>query len=1071
MFCDLVDSTALAARLDPEEWREIVQAYQAVGAQNIEQYEGHIAQYLGDGLLVYFGYPTAHEDDAQRAVRSGLAIVEALQQAPLLQRHGVQVRIGIHTGLVVVGEIGGGAKREQLALGDTPNITARLQGLAHPNTLVMSDATQQLVAGLFDCDDLGLHPIKGISAPVQVYQVRGESGVRSRLEVASRRGLTPLIGREHEVQLLLDRWEQAKTGAGQVVLLSGEPGIGKSRLVHRMKEQGTTEGVTCIEFWCAPFFQNTAFAPVIEHLQHLLQFEREDSPAIKLGKLQHTLGQYRFPQADTLPLMAALLSLPSPAESPPLTFSPQKQKQRTEEALVAWLMEEAERQAVVTVWEDLHWADPSTVELLTLLLDQVPTTRLFVVLTARPEFQSPWPSRGYWMTLILNRLPRSQAALMVQQVTRDKAVPAEVLQQIVAKTDGVPLFIEELTKSVVEAVGAHGRAPLQSLDIPATLHDSLMARLDRLGPAKEIAQLGATIGREFRYELLHAVSPLDEATLQHGLKQLVEAELVYQRGLAPQAHYFFKHALIQDTAYQSLLKSTRQQYHRQIAQVLEEQFTEAKDSQPELLAHHYTEAGLIAQAIPYWQQAGERATQHSAYVEAISHLTKGLEVLKALPDTPERVQQELTLQITLGMALRAAKGWAAPEVEQAYSRARELCQQVGSTPQLFSALWGLWTFYNVRAELQTACELGAQCLHLAQSIQDPALLLGAHTALGDSLLWRGEFSSSQAHLEEWITLYDSQQSHPDAALYGFDLGGLYRGYAAWVWWVLGYPDHALERIREALTLAREKTDPQSLAWTWLALAFAYQLRREGQLAQERVEAAVALAREQGFPLILAQGMVVQGWVLTQQGQVEEGITHMRRGLAAWQATGTRLGRPYHLAYLAEACGRIDQPKEGLGILAEALTIIRSNGEGAYEAELYRLKGTLTLQSQTSPKQVSDKSQTSPRQVENKSRASQGQAEDKSEIADPRPLTPDPQAEAEAYFLKAIEIAQCQQAKSLELRAVMSLARLWQQQDKQAEAYQMLLEIYNWFTEGFDTKDLQEAKALLDVLKDSVERNA
>ena len=1065
LFCDLVDSTALSARLDPEEWREIVQAYQAVGAQSIEQYEGRIAQYLGDGLLVYFGYPTAHEDDAQRAVRSGLAIVEALQQAPLLQRHSVQVRIGIHTGLVVVGEIGAGAKREQLALGDTPNLAARLQGLAEPDTVVISAATQRLVDGLFTLRDLGIHSIKGLSAPVQVYQVRGESEVRSRLEVASRRGLTPLIGREHEVHLLLDRWEQAKTGAGQVVLLSGEPGIGKSRLVHFMKEQGTAEGATHIEFRCSPFSQNTAFAPVIEHLQRLLQFEREDSPAVKLGKLQHTLGQYRFPQADTPPLIAALLSLPSPAESPPLTFSPQKQKQRTEEALVAWLMEEAERQAVVTVWEDLHWADPSTLELLSLLLDQVPTSRLFVVLTARPEFQSLWSNRGYLMTLTLNRLPRMQAELMVQQVTGDKAVPAEVLQQIVAKTDGVPLFVEELTKMVIESglyVGAQHAASLP-LAIPSTLQDSLMARLDRLGPAKEIAQLGATIGREFRYELLHAVSPLDEATLQHGLKQLVEAELVYQRGLAPQAHYFFKHALIQDTAYQSLLKSTRQQYHRQIAQVLEEQFTEAKDSQPELLAHHYTEAGLIAQAIPYWQQAGERATQHSAYVEAISHLTKGLEVLKALPVTSERVQQELTLQITLGMALRAAKGWAAPEVEQTYSRARELCQQVGSTPQLFSALWGLWTFYNVRAELQTACELGAQCLHLAQSIQDPALLLGAHTALGDSLLWRGEFSSSQAHLEEWITLYDSQQSHPDAALYGFDLGGLYRGYAAWVWWVLGYPDHALERIREALTLTREKTDPQSLAWTWLALAFAYQLRREGQLAQERVEAAVALAREQGFPLILAQGMVVQGWVLTQQGQVEEGITHMRRGLAAWQATGTRLGRPYHLAYLAEACGRIDQPKEGLGILAEALTIIRNNGEGAYEAELYRLKGTLTLQSQTSPKQVSDKSQTSPRQVENKSRASQGQAEDKSEIADPRPLTPDPQAEAEACFLKAIEIAQRQQAKSLELRAVMSLARLWQQQGKQAEAHQMLSEIYNWFTEGFDTKDLQEAKALLDEL--------
>ena len=1048
MFCDLVDSTTLSARLDPEEWREIVQAYQALGAHKIEQYEGRIAQYLGDGLLVYFGYPTAHEDDAQRAVRSGLAIVEALQQAPLLQRHGVQVRIGIHTGLVVIGEMGGGTKREHLALGETPNLAARLQGLAAPNTVVMSDATQRLVTGLFDCADLGSQAIKGLSTPVHVYQVQGESGMRSRLEISSRRGLTPLIGREHEVQLLRDRWEQAKIGAGQVVLLTGEPGIGKSRLVHHMKEHGIAEGATHIEFRCSPFSQNTAFAPVIEHLQRLLQFEREDSPAVKLGKLQHTLGQYRFPQVDTLPLMTALLSLPSPAESPPLTLSPQKHKQRTEEALVAWLMEEADRQAVVTVWEDLHWADPSTLELLALLLDQVPTTRLFMVLTARPEFQPPWPSRAYVMTLTLNRLPRTQAELMVQQVTGDKAVPAEVLQQIVAKTDGVPLFVEELTKTVVESglltvVNNHYElsGPLPPLAIPATLQDSLMARLDRLATVKDVAQLGATLGREFSYEVLCAVALQDEGTLQQALAKLVEAEVLYQRGLPPQAHYLFKHALIQDTAYQSLLKSTRQQYHQRIAQVLEDRFADIKETRPELLAHHYTEANLGEQAIPCWQRAGERALQRSANAEAISHLTKGLELLIALPEIHERAQQEIILQTTLGQALIATKGYAASQVEQAYTRAQELCKQVGETPQLFSVLSGLMVFYLRRARYQTARELGEQLLDLAQHQQDPALLLEAYWALGETLIWLGEFAQARTHLEQGITLYAPQGERFYAFLYGQDPGVLCQGYAAAALWYLGYPDQARKRSHEALTLARELTHSFSLAHALSNVTWVHLFRRDAQATQEGAEAMIRFSTEQGFPYWLATGTIFRGWALTEQGQVEEGITQIRRGLDAWKAMGAALCWPYFLALLTEAYGKVGCTREGLTLLAEALDVVEKTEERFYEADLYRLKGELLL-------------------------AQSGVRSPVSAVSKSPILNPKSQAEAEVCFLEAIEIAQCQRAKSLELRAVMSLARLWQQQDKQAEAYRMLLEIYNWFTEGFDTKDLQDAKALLEILKES-----
>lgn len=672
MFCDLVGSTTLSERLDPEEYHEVVRLYQETCTTVIRRYAGYVAQHLGDGLLVYFGYPVAHEDDAQRAVRTGLEIVEALQSrarqqmpnTPLPHGHGsdaLQVRIGIHTGLVVIGEIGSSAKREMLALGETPNITARVQGVAEPDTVVMSAVTQRLVQGLFERQDLGPRTLKGISTPLSLYRVIGESATQSRFEVSVQKGLTPLVGREAEVGVLRQRWEQAKAGAGQVVLLSGEPGIGKSRLVQELKEQVSTEGATRIELRCSPYHQNTAFYPITEHLQRLLGFQSGESPEAKLHKLQIGTRRAAPLQPEALPLLAALLSLPHPEGYPVITVSPQKQKEQTQAALVAWLLEEAEKATVLCAWEDLHWADPSTLELLTLFLDQLPTARVLTLLTFRPEFTPPWGNRSHFSQLALSRLGRSQVETMVERVTGENTLPPEVVQQIVARTDGVPLFVEELTKSIVETIGATSQSPLQFV-IPATLQDSLMARLDRLNTAKELAQLGATLGREFSYELLHAVSPLDEGSLQQGLRQLVEAELLYQRGLPPQARFIFKHALIQDTAYQSLLKSRRQQLHQLIAQVLAEQFPETVETQPELLAHHYTEAGLVEQAIPYWQKAGQRASQRSAYVEAAKLLMKGLEVLKILPDAPERAQHELALQAALGTTLMVTKGYTTPEV-------------------------------------------------------------------------------------------------------------------------------------------------------------------------------------------------------------------------------------------------------------------------------------------------------------------------------------------------------------------------------------------------------------------------
>ncbi len=953
MFCDLVGSTALSEKLDPEELHEVVRTYQQTSTAVIEHYAGHIAQHLGDGLLVYFGYPTAHEDDAQRAVRAALGIVEAIQQLsfPTIRLpRALQVRIGIHTGVVVVGEMGSSAKREMLALGETPNLAARLQELAEPDTVVISTPTQRLVSGLFECQELGPQTLKGISTPMTVYRISGEGTARSRFEVAVTTGLTPLVGREEEFAVLQRRWDYAKAGAGQVVLLSGEAGIGKSRLVQALKEHVLAEGATRLEFRCSPYRQNSALYPIIEHLQRLLQFHREESPQAKLEKLRQTLAQYRFPQAETFPLLAALLSLPHPERTPPLTLSPQQQKQKTQEALAAWLVEEAERQVVYCAWEDLHWADPSTLEFLTLLLDQAPTTRLLTVLTFRPDFTPPWRTRAHFTQLTLSPLGRQPVEAMVEKLTSGKPLPREVLQQIVRRTDGVPLFVEELTKMLLEsgllraAEGSYElTGPVPPSAIPSTLQDALMARLDRLAPVRELAQLGATLGREFSYDLLHAVSSLNEETLQQGLRQLVEAELIYQHDVPSRATYLFKHALVQDVAYQSLLKSKRQQSHRQIAQVLEERFPEIVETQPEVLAYHYTEAGLPGQALPYWRQAGQRAVQRSANVEAVEHFTKGLDLLPLLPDTLEHTQRELTLQLALAIPLVATKGWSAPEVEKVYSRALGLCQQVGETPELFPALFGLWAFYLLRAEYQIAHTLAERLLSLAQSLQDSSLLLLAHFALGDVLFWLGELVPARKHLEQSTTLYDSQQYHSLAFLYGAtDVGVASLCMAVDALWHLGYPDQALQRSQEALTLAQELSHPFSLAWALERAAAIHHHRREGHPVQERAEALMALSTAQGFLYWLAVGTVWRGWALAEQGQREEGIAQIRQGQAALRAMGAKLGASNNLATLAEAYGKGGQAEEGLALLAEAFTVVQDTGERFREAELYRLKGELLL---------------------------------------------------------------------------------------------------------------------------------
>jgi class 3 adenylate cyclase/predicted ATPase len=1054
MFCDVVDSTSLSAQLDPEEWRTVVRGYQTTCATVIRRLDGHVAQYLGDGLLVYFGYPRAHEDDALRAVRAGLEIIAALEDGRRergaeggLARGApeIRVRIGIHTGLVVVGEIGEGRQRELLALGETPNLAARLQGLAAPDSLVISAATHRLITGLFDARDLGLHSVKGFPSPVQVYQVQGETGVRSRLEAGGVGGFTPLVGREEEVAFLRRRWEQVTAGHGQVVLLAGEPGIGKSRLVQVLTDFLAAEAYVRIEWRCSPYHQSSAFHPVIDQLRRLLRFERDDTSENRREKLERMLEQHGLAFPEAVQHIATLLSVPLPERYPPLTLDPQRLKQRILETLVAWLKQEAQREPVLLIVEDLHWVDPSTLELLGLLVEGLAEERLFRLLTFRPDFHASWPMLSNMTQLTLSRLARRQVEEMVGSIAGQQSLPAAVVQQVVAKTDGVPLFVEELTKAVLEAGRQVGTSAASSprppgarpadaisnapLAIPTTLHDSLMARLDRLETVKEVAQLGATLGREFGYELIAAVSPLDPTGLQQALAKLIDAELLYQRGQPPQVRYIFKHALIQDAAYQSLLRSTRQRYHQQIARAIEERLPETIETQPELLAHHYTEAGLIEQALPYWQDAGQRAVRRSANLEAISHLGRGLALLKTLPDSPEHARRELALLIALGVPLRATKGFGASEVGEAYSRALELCKQFGEPSQLAPILRGLWEFHELRAEYRTSRELGEQLLALARRVRDPDLLLIAHNVLGDNLFWLGEFAASRSHLEHSIALYDVQQHQSHAFLYGYDCGVACLSFAAWSLWFLGYPDQALRSVERALSLAREQAHPFSVAMALMFATYLRHFRREYPMVRQLATEVLRMSTVPDALMWSGMGTIIEGWVLAQEGEGAEAIAKIQQGMTDWRAAGQELERPHFLGLLAEAHETVDQLQQGLRALAEARSEADKTGEGFWDAELYRLRGELSSRIGVEAGGTREEEGASP----------------------------------EESFLKAIEIARRQEAKSLELRAVMSLSRLWRRQGRKDEARQMLAVIYAWFTEGHDTPDLRDAKALLEEL--------
>jgi predicted ATPase/class 3 adenylate cyclase len=1030
LFADIKDSTELIRDLDPEAAQQLLDPALHTMMGAVHRFEGTVHQVLGDGIMALFGAPLAHEDHALRACYAALTMQTALREHTDVVRraYGIEmrIRVGLNSGEVVVRAIGNDLHMDYSAVGQTTHLAARMEQLATPGTIRLTAATLRLVEGLVQVQALGPIPVKGLTEPVEVFELVGASTLRRRLQAAVVRGLTRFVGREAELVALRQALEQAGAGHGQVVAAVGEAGVGKSRLVYEFVHAPYTQGWRVLESASVSYGKATPYFPVVDLLKRYAHVEDADEPRTVRGKVTGQVLTLDATLQETVPALLWLLDV-LPDDSPFRTLEPQQRRQRTLEALKRVLLRESQEQPLLLVCEDLHWIDTETQALLDSLIDSLPTARLLLLVNYRPEYQHGWGSKTYYTQLRLDPLPPASAEAVLDALLGQDHSLAPLKRVLIARTEGNPFFLEESVRTLVETgvlvgeLGAYRLAhALSTIQVPATVQAVLTARMDRLPPEeKQLLQAAAVIGTEVPLPLLQAIAELTEAALHRGLTHLQGAEFLYETRLFPERAYTFKHALTQQVAYQSLLTSTRQRYHAQLAQALAAR-PETVETQPELLAYHFTEAGRAEQAMGYWQRAGERSHVRSAYVEAVAHLTRGLEVLHTLPDTPVRTQHELGLQTALGLALGYTKGHGAPEVEAAYSRAIELCRQVGETPQLFVTLMGLWQFYLVRAQHQTARELGERLLSLAQSVGDPALLVQAHRALGEAFQNLGELVPAQQHLAQGSALYDPQQHHSHTV--PFDPGVFCLSFVALVLWLQGCPEQALQKSQAALTLARELSHPPSLAAALVFAAMLHQARRERQLVQDRAEAAITLALEQGLPHLVAYGTIIRGWALTMEGQWEQGIAQIQQGLVAQHAIGSEIARPSFLALLAEAQAVAGHAEVGLGVLAEALALVDHTGERYWEAEIYRLKGELLLQ---------------------------------------QAATDAPQAAA--CFQQALVVARHQQARSWELRAAMSLSRLWQQQGKCAEARELLAPIYSWFTEGFDTPDLQEARALLDAL--------
>ncbi len=1022
MSCELVDADEDSLGLDPETLVQVVPEFHALVSEAIAQFDGHLGSGLGHRLVVYFGYPQAHEDDARRAVRAALRILAEVGQlndrTDLEQPARLALRIGIHTGLAVVMPDATG--NEQVALGQTLEVANRVESLAVPNTVVVSPATHPLIEGFFVEEAMPPASLPGFSSPVPVHRVVAAHDIHTRVELAA--PLLPLIGRQQELDLLLNRWQLARTGNGQVVLLSGEAGIGKSRLVFTLEQQLREDGAQWLMCYGSTYSQSSPLRPVIELLRRVLNLGDGDG-AEQLERLEESLGQRDFELSEAMPLFAPLFGLAADDRYPPLPMSPEKQRSETMEAILALLLEMAEQQPLGLVMEDLHWMDPSTLELLGLLIDQASASPLLLLLTFRNEFEAPWGHRAYLTQLNLNRLVGDELHKLIDRVPGGKDLPADVRQQIVDKTDGVPLFVEELTKTVIESgllddqPGSSATFP--ALDIPATLRDSLTARLDRLGAAKDVAQLASVIGRGFRYELLVAVSTLEAVVLQHELERLVEAELVMRRGFGSRAQYVFKHALIQDAAYDSLLKGTRRKYHHKIAEALEFRFSESAENQPELLAHHYTKANVARKAIGFWQRAADLALGRSANLEALEHIQQGLTLVESLPDGAERWRMELTLQMSRGAVYVVSKGFPAPEMQETHARAYELCERLGDAPQLGWALRGLFFYYSARGDLDRSLALAEQLLRVAESQSDVALSMAARMNLGVSYQFLGDFAASREQFELGISLGTGEKT-----MVG-DPGIPTRCHLAFVLWLQGYPDQALERIEEAVALARERSPSApspDLAWTLAWRVLIHHCRGDTDAVRELADEAVNCCQTLGIPIWLAQTQILLGSaILSQSGadSEEEGLGLIQRGLDAFRLAGARTWLPFLLSHWVSGqalLGRGD--KESID---ECLELIAATKESQWSAELHRLAGEVAR------------------------------------IEDPD------SGQAETWYHKALDVAREQQARSLELRAATSLARALAARGDRQEAHALLSEVVDWFEEGLDSGDFKTAKTLLDEL--------
>ena len=986
-------------------------------------------------FLIYFGYPQAHEDDAERAVRAGLELVAAVGA---LKTHApLQTRVGIATGLVVVGDlIGSGASQEQAIVGETPNLAARLQGVAEPNSVVIAESTRKLVGNLFELEDLGAQDLKGITGPVRAWAALRPASVEGRFEAFHASGLTELVGREEELELLLRRWSKAKSGEGQVVLLSGETGIGKSRLTAALLERLAAEPHTRLRYFCSPQHTDSALFPIISQMERAAGFAHDDTAQAKLDKLDAVLAQ-SFASRQDAALFAEMLSLPNDGRYPALELRPQQRRQRTLEALTTQIEALSRQSQLLMIFEDVHWIDPTSLEALGRAVDRVRTLGVLLIVTYRPEFEPPWIGRPYVTALNINRLGEREIAALIDGVTGNKPLPANIRRDIIERTDGIPLFVEEMTKAVLEAEGegdarqTAAAVPYSALAVPPSLHASLMARLDRLGPAKEVAQIGAAIGREFSHPLLAAVAGRPEAELQSTLGRLVEAGLLFRQGVPPHATYLFKHALVQDAAYGTLLREPRRALHARIAETLEREFVEISEAQPELLARHCTEAGLIEKAAALWGEAGQRSLERSALAEAAEQLTRALAQIASLPATPALRREQIKLQVALITPLIHVKGYAAQETKAAAERARLLIEQaeaLGEPPEdqllLFSVLYGFWAANIVAFNGDICRDLAAQFLALADKQGTTVPLLMAHRVMGISLVYTADIAEARSHLEQAIALYDPAEHRPLTSRFVTDARTHALSYQSWTLWFLGYPDAARAVLHRAISDAREIAQAATLMHTLTFTCFTRIFCGNYAAAKAQADELVTLSEEKNSLYWKSLGMVLQGFLSALTGKATDTVRMISSGITAYRSTGATNLMLLPLSYLARAYAELGQFDDAQRCIREAMTAVETTKAKWCEAEVNRVAGEIALMS----------------------------------------MSPEPDAaKAAAHFERALAVARQQQARSWELRAAMSLARLWRDQGKPQQARDLLAPVYGWFTEGFDTRDLKEAEALLEEL--------